>query len=1072
MLMEKPVITTAWGAHMDFCSADNSDLIDFKLVEIHASEPEFLPLRGMKWAAPAPECLRNLLRETQRNPATARAKGRGHRAALAAAFDRLQAGGRIAARLSEIEQKMNTASCDPAQPRIVPIEPEDPSNPARDLQVAWEGSFLDYGSLSHINRELTAALQGRGRIQVCCGGEQARGFKFGRSPALDEAASRLKPSFPKQARVTVRHAWPPLWQPPQSGAWVLIQPWEYGVVPTEWVRQIKRVDEVWVPSEYARRTYVDAGVEPAKVKVVPNGVDPRKFHPAIPPLPLATRKKYKFLFVGGTIPRKGVDLLLKAFLARFTAADDVCLVIKNFGAQGVYHGLTMEKDILAAQSEPNGPEILCLTDDLAPEQMASLYTACDCLVHPYRGEGFGLPVLEAMSCGLPVIVTAGGSTDDFASDDYAYRIPARRKPLAQSISGMKLPHPGWWLEPQLDALGERMHWVASHPEEARRKGRMASPYVRANWSWDRAATVAAQRLRHLAARLEAKVTRPAPHALMQAAPEAQPPPVAKLGSLLTALERFEALDFRGAWTAVAEAIQTRPFHPDAFQFAARIAASAGDLQRARRCAETASRLVPKWDEPRKFLKAVKTQTSTSVFDWPELPNSGHESSRSPALTACLIVKDEEQFIGRCLRSLAGVADQIVVLDTGSTDRTAEIARELGAEVHTQAWSHDFSAARNAALSHARGAWVLVIDADEELMPEGREKLARELSDTAVMAYRLPIYDAGSEANGCNYVPRLFRNAPGLCFHSRIHEHAFHTVENFRKRFELANKLGSASLIHYGYDDEVKKNRDKISRNIRLIDLALAESPEDANLWMNLGLELSHAGQRDQAFESYARAFQLLSSAPPETIAPELREALLSQYSSYLLAQKSASDVADVLQSPLARNGGLTASMHFTLGMALTELERFDKAAEHFRQCIATRTQPALTPINPDILKAAPHHCLALCLSHMNQPGLADKAFRAASKANPKARGPRFDRARILAREGRVPEAIQTLRELVREDVADVDTWNLGGTIALLRPDLLSFANEWTSAAVKYFPHHPIIAAQRAEVLKRMQACAS
>jgi glycosyltransferase involved in cell wall biosynthesis len=92
------------------------------------------------------------------------------------------------------------------------------------------------------------------------------------------------------------------------------------------------------------------------------------------------------------------------------------------------------------------------------------------------------------------------------------------------------------------------------------------------------------------------------------------------------------------------------------------------------------------------------------------------------LSVCLIVKNEEKFLGQCLKSVRDLASQIVVVDTGSTDRTVEIAKEYGAEVYSFAWCDDFSAARNAALEHATGDWVLVLDADEELSAEGREKL--------------------------------------------------------------------------------------------------------------------------------------------------------------------------------------------------------------------------------------------------------------------------------------------------------------------------------------------------------------
>lgn len=347
------------------------------------------------------------------------------------------------------------------------------------LHVAWEGTFLDLGSLSHVNRELTRELKQMPDLDVSCIAIEKRG-----DPPVD-------------AQVTVRHAWPPNWQRPQ-GKWVLMQPWEFGALPEEWVHRAKEVDEIWANTQFVKQEYVDSGVDPEKIVIIPLGIDPEKFHPKIKPLPLQTKKKFKFLFLGGTIYRKGPDLLLNSYLNTFTAADDVCLVIKDFGNTSWYAGQTHERLIRAAQQIPQAAEILYLDQEMSDEEIAALYTACDCFVAPYRGEGFGLPVLEAMASGLPVIVTKGGSTDDFVTDQFGWFIPSKVAFFGTHLGHIKLVKEGWLLEPNREELSRLLRWAFEHPEEGKYKGSVASDHVRKQWTWKRSASLVAARLRTIA----------------------------------------------------------------------------------------------------------------------------------------------------------------------------------------------------------------------------------------------------------------------------------------------------------------------------------------------------------------------------------------------------------------------------------------------------------------------------------------------------------------------------------------------------------------------------------------------
>ena len=1068
MLMGLPVIATNWSGNTEFMRPENSFLIDYKIVDTASLDPELWHYRNHRWAEPSESSLRQAMRRVQQNPEEARGKGRRARQDMLRLYSRAAVADLMVARLQEIEHKILSPACPPAVAHTV-AAPSMPAGqkPAR-LRVTWEGSFLDWGSLSHVNRELTGALGEGNRLQMTrvCPPRASVPLE------LSNLSRRIQANSPNQADVTVRHAWPPNWQRPATGAWVLIQPWEFGVLPADWVKKLSQVDEIWAPSEYVRRVYVESGIHPSKVKIVPNGVDPSRFHPGLTPLPLATHKKFKFLFVGGTIRRKGPDLLLKSYLEAFTAADDVCLVIKDFGGQSVYQGQTLEKEIAAARLNPNAPEIIYLTEDLPLHDVPRLYAACDCLVHPYRGEGFGLPVLEAMACGLPVVVTGGGATDDFATDEYAYRLPALRRQMSDQIGELKLVRKGWWLEPVSSALTERLRWIAAHPQEARIVGRAASDYAHREWTWQRAANIAHQHLQNLVARKKSEaaafVARRARKVSAITLPAA-----ARIGDLAGARELLSNKSFAGAWDAVTKAVAVRPYHPEGYLLLAEIAKAAGNAPVARQCAQHAKRLAPEWKFPKQFLKGLGNvpppggpDSSGRKCD-PTLSQAMQsfvvDFNRPPRLSVCLIVKNEEMFLGRCLDSLRGLASQIVVVDTGSIDRTIDVAKEHGAEVYHFAWCDDFSAARNAALEHVTGDWVLSIDADEELLAEHMEILQREMRDSSVLAYRVPIIDKGREQEGVSYVPRLFRNAPGLFFLGRVHEQVFSSIQVRCTQWGLKNILGQSALFHHGYTEEMVSSRNKIQRNLRLLELAMEELPGEPNLVMNLGLEMIRAGQLEAGLEQYCEALRLMSVMPAAEVVPELRETLLTQLTTHLLSAGCFREIVELWGKPFPRSGGMTASQHFLLGLANMHLKQ-TAAAEQMRQCLATRGKPALSPVNKEILKAGPRHCLALCLAELQQKTEAEQAFREALAEDPKSRGVRSDFANFQFQQGNPVPALKLVNELVAENSRDLQAWLLGGQIALSQPEFLEFAQNWTREAVKSASDALPLLAHRAEAL--------
>jgi glycosyltransferase involved in cell wall biosynthesis/ADP-heptose:LPS heptosyltransferase len=720
------------------------------------------------------------------------------------------------------------------------------------------------------------------------------------------------------------------------------------------------------------------------------------------------------------------------------------------GIQDIHDGLQLlagkHSHFTTIRMSSTGPEIFarfpCEFYVAPPDHLkTTLYGTADILVYGSHYDSCPRPPQEAMAAGCAVVCTATPGAMEYCRDgencllvpvrapqaiaDAIERLlkdPALRERLVQGglATASQFPREGEWneLEALLYRFIEETKPLGSRPSIS--TGSTSQPANPRTQGW---------------------------------------PPVSKLGSLEEAIAQLRNKDHPAAWQRALAAIRLRPFHPEAYLLLGEIAHAAGDFARARACAERAQRMAPKWKAVKKFLKTIPGKGRPTTVNWPAPP----EENR-PGLTVCLITRDEEQFLARALASVREVADQIVVMDTGSTDRTVEIAKEHGAEVHSFEWCDDFSAARNAALEKARGDWVLVLDADEELTSQGRVALRSEMCAAPVMAYRLPIADAGREGEGCHYVPRLFRNAPGLCFAGRIHEHAFGSVEARRAQWGLDNRLGTARLLHHGYTAEVNKDRRKAERNLRLLERAVEESPGDANLVMNLGLELVRSGNAETGMRRYLEAFQLLSARPDAQVPLELREALLMQLSTHLLARKDHAEVVRVLSSPLARSGGLTASQHFVLGLAHLHLGQYREGAEAMKQCLASKGRPTLTPVHRDIHSAAPHHCLALCLMRSDDAPAAGQALEAGLKEHPASRPLRFEWARFQFEQGQPFEALQTLHQLVTEEAGDVAAWALGGDIALSRFEFLEFASDWTGVACQRHPHDPALRAHRAETL--------
>lgn len=270
------------------------------------------------------------------------------------------------------------------------------------------------------------------------------------------------------------------------------------------------------------------------------------------------------------------------------------------------------------------------------------------------------------------------------------------------------------------------------------------------------------------------------------------------------------------------------------------------------------------------------------------------------ISLAMIVRDEARCIERCLESVRDLVDEMVVVDTGSTDDTVALAEAAGATVHHVTWVDDFSAARNVALGHCTGDWILVLDADEWLVA-GAETLASLRSSEPTFSGAVEIASPTSDDNVT--MVRQIRVLPSRARYSgRIHEQP--DIIGEERQLDVR-------LDHDGYLAEQLEN--KTGRNRRLLELALAEDPENPFLWFQLARTHDVARSPAAACLGFERAYEL--SGPTGPGAPPWRHPFVVRFLACLVMTGRTQDAIDFAVPELEYWHG-SADFQFMLGHAL------------------------------------------------------------------------------------------------------------------------------------------------------------
>lgn len=535
------------------------------------------------------------------------------------------------------------------------------------------------------------------------------------------------------------------------------------------------------------------------------------------------------------------------------------------------------------------------------------------------------------------------------------------------------------------------------------------------------------------------------------------PDCALLGSLKPVIESIDAGNYLLAIDELKIQKKIRPFHPEAVLQQVDLFLRDNDEKSAALCSAELLTMTPEWDIAKKL--------ATKLIDEEVL------TERVPLedqfISFCMIVRDEEVNLERCLSSLQQVPNkEIIMVDTGSTDRTKIIAKQYQANIIDHKWNNDFSDARNIAMEYARGDWVLILDADEELAPNSYENLKSDIMQPNIIGYRLPLENVGSPLNGLNYVPRLFRNAPGLYFIGKIHETIYASLLVAGEQWNMKQGIGCTKILHHGYQPEQIINKDKIKRNLALYEDALTELPDEPSIMMNYAHDLNHDGQTEKAYEIYKKIHGILEQHKTEEITAEVREQFIHNYAVFLAQEKKMEELVEVMLSRTARDTGPVANVHYMAGLGLINCKRFEESVHELELCVEKAFDDSLAPSVPVIRTWNPKHLLANAHASLGNEKQAIRYWEEVLPVCKNSPDPFHDYARYLSSINRNKEAMGVLIKAIDAGLNDQKLWELGAGIVNSDPELAAMALDWTEEAVQYFPESDVTNIRRGEALMK------
>ena len=419
----------------------------------------------------------------------------------------------------------------------------------------------------------------------------------------------------------------------------------------------------------------------------------------------------------------------------------------------------------------------------------------------------------------------------------------------------------------------------------------------------------------------------------------------------------------------------------------------------------------------------------------ESEGRGIEAKRRPGggkLSVVIIVKDEEETLGACLESVKGLADEIVVVDTGSSDKTVEVAREHGARTENFEWCDDFSAARNASLQMATGDWILWMDADDVLPKEEHQKIRKAMARGPEEAFYFSLENTGADRSRYPQL-RLFPNLPSARFERPVHEQVVGALE----RLGIRCVRTDIRVVHTGYTTEAITSK-KRRKYLGMMRRWLADHPEDADVRFRVGHTLYGEG------DSQAAELEFKLLADDETLR-EQRPSIARMALTFLGRVRMDLKMHDQALGPLIASVDMapgSALARLYLGECLLEMGRVGEACEHLTHALKNEEGETFFPVDPEGVRRSCEELLERCreagvpesrdAGQQKAPDLDGREIKQDAMSDGRGSGDRLSLTMIVKDEAdRLGHCLESVQGLVDEIVV-VDTGSSDGTVEVAR----------------------------------------